>query len=95
MDMIKERYKGDLRIRYNALEKNLGISGNTNKAIEMEIGARGLRSVMESIMTDIMYTVPSDDKVERVIITKECVKDGAQPIIIHKAKPQIDPDVAL
>ena len=37
-DMIKERYKGDLRIRYNALEKNLGISGNTNKAIEMAKG---------------------------------------------------------
>lgn len=40
------------------------------KAIEMEIGARGLRSVMEGIMINIMYEVPSDEKIEKVIILK-------------------------
>lgn len=54
-----------------------------DKAIEMKIGARGLRSVMEGVMTDIMYTVPSDITVNKVIITKECVKDGAEPIVKH------------
>ena len=59
----------------------------------MDIGARGLRSVVESIMTDIMYDVPSDDKIEKVIVTKECVIDGAKPKVFHRQRPQIDPDV--
>lgn len=63
-----------------------------DKAIAMDIGARGLRSVVESIMTDIMYDVPSDDKIEKVIVTKECVIDGAKPKVFHRQRPQIDPD---
>ncbi|MGM9522053.1 MAG: ATP-dependent Clp protease ATP-binding subunit ClpX [Oscillospiraceae bacterium] len=63
-----------------------------DKAIEMDIGARGLRSVVEGVMTDIMYEVPSDDRVEKVVITKECVANGDKPKIIHRPRPQIDPD---
>ena len=59
----------------------------------MEIGARGLRSIMEKLMTDIMYTVPSDSKIERVIITKQCVEGTDEPVIIRRAKAQIDPDI--
>ena len=40
-----------------------------DRAIEMKIGARGLRSVMEKLMTDIMYTVPSDPSIEKVVVT--------------------------
>ncbi len=64
-----------------------------DKAIEMEIGARGLRSVMEGIMLDIMYEAPSDGKIEKVVITAECVADGEKPKVIRRGKPQIDPDV--
>ena len=56
-----------------------------DKAIEMKIGARGLRSVMEGIMTDVMYTVPSDSTVSKVVITADCVKNGTAPEIIHAA----------
>ena len=56
-----------------------------DKAIEMKIGARGLRSVMEGVMTDVMYTVPSDSTVSKVIITADCVKNGTAPEIIHTA----------
>ena len=52
-----------------------------DRAIEMKIGARGLRSVMEGIMTDVMYSVPSDPTVERVVITAACVRDGAAPTV--------------
>jgi len=52
-----------------------------DKAIEMKIGARGLRSVMESVMTDVMYTVPSDPSVKKVIITAESIKEGKSPVI--------------
>lgn len=55
-----------------------------DKAIEMKIGARGLRSVMEGIMTNIMYTVPSDSGVSKVLVTGDCVKNGTDPQIIHR-----------
>ena len=45
-----------------------------DKAIEMKIGARGLRSVMEGVMTDIMYSVPSDTTARKVLVTTQCVK---------------------
>ena len=53
------------------------------EAIEKKIGARGLRSVMEKIMTDIMYTVPSDPDTAKVIITADCVRNGTTPEIIR------------
>ena len=55
-----------------------------DKAIEMKIGARGLRSVMENVMTDIMYSVPSEVNIEKVIITADCVKNNTSPEIIRK-----------
>ena len=57
-----------------------------DKAIEMKIGARGLRSVMEGVMTDIMYSVPSDKSAKKVLITEKCVKDGTSPEVIHSEK---------
>ena len=50
-----------------------------DKAIEMKIGARGLRSVMEGVMTNIMYTVPSDPTVGKVIVTAASVNGLEQP----------------
>ena len=55
-----------------------------DKAIDMEIGARGLRSVMENIMTDVMYAVPSDPTISQVVITADCVKNGTSPIVRKK-----------
>ncbi len=57
-----------------------------DKAIEMKIGARGLRSVMEGVMTNVMYSTPSDKTIEKVIITAESVKEGIEPQVIHKAQ---------
>lgn len=50
------------------------------KALEREIGARGLRAIMEKIMTRIMYQIPSDLTIQKVVITPECV-DGADALI--------------
>ena len=55
-----------------------------DKAIEMKIGARGLRSVMEGIMTDIMYTVPSDSSIKKVIVTAASVRGECGPEIIRE-----------
>ena len=57
-----------------------------DRAIEMKIGARGLRSVMEKLMTDIMYTVPSDPSIEKVVVTGDCVRNGTEPLVIHRSK---------
>ena len=57
-----------------------------DKAIEMKIGARGLRSVMEGVMTDIMYTVPSDSTAKKVRVTAECVTKGISPQVIHEGE---------
>ena len=54
------------------------------KAVDMKIGARGLRSIMEGIMTDIMFTVPSDSSIRRVIITEKGITEGTGPEIIRK-----------
>ena len=53
-------------------------------ALERNTGARGLRAIMESIMTEIMYEVPSRDDVKEVKVTAACVKDGKKPKYILK-----------
>ena len=54
------------------------------KAIDRKIGARGLRAVLESVMTKTMYEIPSDPTITNVLITRECVDDGAEPIVKRK-----------
>ena len=52
-----------------------------DKAIERKTGARGLRSIIEDIMRDIMFEIPSNPKIERCVITKETVLEGKEPKI--------------
>lgn len=54
-----------------------------DKAIERKTGARGLRSIIEEIMRDIMFDIPSNEKIEKCIITKNTVVDNAGPRIIE------------
>lgn len=53
-----------------------------DKAIERKTGARGLRSIIEEIMRDIMFEIPSNPKIEKCIVTKETVLNGESPKII-------------
>ena len=55
-----------------------------DQAVERKIGARGLRGIMEKVMTDIMYEIPSDDNIGRCIITKEVVEGKAQPQLVYR-----------
>ena len=54
------------------------------KAIKRKTGARGLRSIVENLLLETMFEIPSDTDVKKVIITKECVTDKVQPKIILK-----------
>lgn len=56
-----------------------------DKSMERGIGARGLRAVLEEIMSPIMYDIPSDNTIVEVDITPESVKDGTEPVLIRDA----------
>ena len=57
------------------------------KAIDRKIGARGLRAVLEDVMTKVMYDIPSDPSITRVTITRDCVENGVEPKVVRsKAK---------
>ena len=53
-------------------------------AIRLKTGARGLRTIIENVMTEVMYKIPSEENVEEVIVTKECLTDGAIPKLVYK-----------
>ncbi len=53
-------------------------------AIARGIGARGLRAVLEGVMTKVMYEIPSDKTVSKVTITKQCVTEHCEPLIEHE-----------
>lgn len=61
------------------------------KTLEKKTGARGLRGIMEGVLMPIMYDTPSEHTIAKVIITRECVVDGAEPEIIRdeNRKPNI------
>lgn len=52
-------------------------------AINLKTGARGLRTIIESFMTSVMYKLPSERNVKEVIVTRECITDKAEPKIIY------------
>ncbi|EGP5495440.1 ATP-dependent Clp protease ATP-binding subunit ClpX [Enterococcus faecium] len=54
------------------------------KAIERNTGARGLRSIIEEIMMDVMFDIPSNENIEKVIITKEAAELSGEPTVIYK-----------
>lgn len=60
------------------------------KAIERKTGARGLRGIIEGMMMDIMYEIPSRDDIEKVIITEDTVANGSEPTIILKKSDKTD-----
>ena len=74
----------DLEIREDA------IRAVAQKALERKTGARGLRSILEGVMTDIMYEIPSRDDVKKCIITKETITDGAKPVLVTEANGEAE-----
>ena len=60
-------------------------------ALERKTGARGLRGVLENVMTDIMFSIPSDKTVSSVTITPEVVMGTGEPVVEHDAMP-VDPE---
>ena len=79
---LVKQYKKYLELENVSLEfKKDAIEEIAKMAFERKIGARGLRSIMEGIMIDVMYDIPSKKNIKKVIITKEAVKNKDEIII--------------
>ncbi|HIV63026.1 MAG TPA: ATP-dependent Clp protease ATP-binding subunit ClpX [Candidatus Butyricicoccus avistercoris] len=61
-------------------------------AVERKTGARGLRGVLEDVMTNIMFEIPSDENIQKVTITKSVIKHEGEPVITRTKKPRIKKD---
>jgi len=57
-------------------------------AVLRQTGARGLRAIMEEVLGPIMFDVPSDERVARVIVTREAVLENAAPTILPHVAPR-------
>jgi ATP-dependent Clp protease ATP-binding subunit ClpX len=64
------------------------LSAVANKTIERGTGARGLRAVLEEVMLDIMFNLPSRDDVREVVITLETIEEGSEPLLILEPETQ-------
>ena len=53
------------------------------EALERKTGARGLRSILENAMLDVMYDIPSQDRVKEVVLNEEVITKGAKPVILY------------
>ena len=67
---------------------NDALQAIAQKAIERKTGARGLRSILENILRDTMYELPSKENVEKVVINKEVISDYSDPLLIYGENPK-------
>ncbi len=63
------------------------IEAIADKAFERKTGARGLRSIMESVMMDLMYQIPSDETIGKCVITKDSVEGVSEPLVFMRDMP--------
>lgn len=66
------------------LFENDAIEEIAKKALERKTGARGLRSIMENVLMDVMYEIPSDETIEQCVITKDVIDGISKPVVVRK-----------
>ncbi len=74
----------DLEIEKEALDEI------AKKALEINTGARGLRGILESTMTEVMYEIPSRDDIKKCVITKDTIINNSEPKLVLTKKPVSD-----
>ena len=60
------------------------ISAIAQRAIKLNTGARGLRAILENAMLDVMYDIPTQKDIEKVVITRETIENKEKPLIVRK-----------
>ena len=58
------------------------------KAMERKTGARGLRSILESVLLEVMYTLPSEDEVSKVVVDENVINGSSEPMLIYEKHDQ-------
>jgi ATP-dependent Clp protease ATP-binding subunit ClpX len=80
---LLEMEGSELEIRPSALQ------AIAKKAIARKTGARGLRSILEHALLDIMYELPSEKNVAKVVIDENTINNGAKPLLIYNEQPKV------
>ena len=87
---LTRQYQALLALDHVELEiEDDALQAIAQKALERQIGARGLRAIMEGVMTKIMYTIPSDLSIKKVTVTKEAITGGEPKILREPKKPRL------
>lgn len=82
---LVKQYKTQFAIDGVQLEFDMdALKAIAAKAIKLNTGARGLRAILEDILLDLMFEIPSDKTIEKVIVTKESIEKKQTPIVIKK-----------
>ncbi len=81
---LTKQYKKLFEIEGVELEfRDQALSQIAKKALDRNTGARGLRSILEETLQDIMFDIPSDKTIEKVIIDEKTITEKSKPILIH------------
>lgn len=65
-----------------------GLRAVAERAMERKTGARGLRSILESVLLDTMYTIPSLDSISKVVVDESVIKGESEPLLVYKSTEQ-------
>jgi ATP-dependent Clp protease ATP-binding subunit ClpX len=74
----------DVRLRFS----DGALRAVARQALTRKAGARGLRSILENVMLDLMYDIPSRDDVEECVISEEVIEQGSQPLLVLKQEAE-------
>ena len=58
------------------------------KALTRKLGARGLRSILEDVMLDLMYEVPSQQDIKEIVVSEDTITRGEQPLVVYQHKAE-------
>ncbi len=82
---LVKQYKTQFEIDGVELQfEDEAIRAVAQKAIRLDTGARGLRAILEDVLLDLMYEIPSETDVEKVIVTKESITKESKPLVVRK-----------
>jgi ATP-dependent Clp protease ATP-binding subunit ClpX len=88
---LTKQYKKLFEIEGVELEfRDQALSQIAKKALDRNTGARGLRSILEETLQDIMFDIPSDKTIEKVIIDEKTITEKSKPILIHSDQKKIN-----
>jgi ATP-dependent Clp protease ATP-binding subunit ClpX len=74
----------DVRLRFT----DGALRAVARQAMKRKSGARGLRSILETVMLDLMYDIPSRDDVEECVINEEVIEQGSNPLMVIKQEAE-------